>query len=424
MELWNLESVKECVLNFDSLSKGEQQEFLDFMNEKFPPQIFKDQLSKRRNALGNMSSSRKMLQDAQQQFPPVINSNKISASPEDLKGFAIVFTAGGEGERLRLSLQKQNVDPADLKDFTKATFPIPRFYQKFGTLQTNLAMISSFCRSTGLTIPVIITTGPEGSVTARVIPAILQKYKNFGLSHILVAPQQERLHFSIDEKVVYKIENGKPIPVTQPDETGGPLMKLKQNRDTNDSILNWLKQLECKKLIIVQATALYNQELLPIMANALGNHDCLGVGIMRQEFPEKDPFGTFVSLIRNQDIKTVILEQDIRDEKTRTIKDGSGKFFLPFNTGFYALDSALLEKNDLPDFATPPKEIHPSLPRSPKIGYAATDLLPLADKPLILTINQEMFGVLKTAEDLDKLSELGKKFGLDKICESVVKIPV
>ncbi|MDO5576515.1 MAG: hypothetical protein Q4F84_05500, partial [Fibrobacter sp.] len=308
-----------------------------------------------------------------------------------------------------------------LVDFTKATFPLPDFFENFGTLQVNLAMISDFCKSSGYDIPVVITTGPKDSVTERVIPGIIRKFNNFGLKHIRVISQDERLHFTNDGTIAFTIENGKPVPVTQPDETGGPLMKLKQpSGENNESILDWFETLGCDKTIIVQATALYHQDLLPKIAEALGGHDCLGTGILRNDFPPKDPFGTFVTLKKGSCVSTQILEQDIRNETTRTIKDSSGKFFLPFNTGFYAFRNQLLKNNTLPDYATPPKEILPELPRSPKVGYAATDILPLANDPVILAVDESHFKVLKAAPDLEALSEFGKAFKLDSFCKKQV----
>jgi len=66
----------------------------------------------------------------------------------------------------------------------------------------------------------------------------------------------------------------------------------------------------------------------------------------------------------------------------------------------------------LPDYATPPKEILPEIERSPKIGYAATDLLPLALNPVILTVSPDTYAVIKTADDLETLSEAAHRFGL------------
>ena len=421
MSSWNIESLRKSTANFDSLSPEQQTAFLTTMNSSFPPSVFSDHLAKRHSALRNMNNSRIALDGASQHYPETVDWETIHPSPKALNNFAIVFTAGGEGERLRLSLQKLGTPPALLSKFTKATHPLPDFFEDFGTLQTNLAMISSFCSEYSIDIPVIVTTGPANSVTATVIPELLNKFNNFGLRHLKTVAQEERLHFTNDEKIVCHLINGVPFPVTQPDETGGPLMKLKQNTDTNNgSIINWLTSLGCTKMIIVQATALYDKRLLPTMAQALQSHDCLGVGILRKDFPTKDPFGTFVTLQKKDQCTTMILEQDVRNETTRTIKDPSGKYYLPFNTGFYALEISLLQNFDLPDYATPPKEITPEYPRSPKVGYAATDLLPLARDPLILTITAEMFGVLKTADDLEVLSNLGKNFGLNELCKNVI----
>ena len=417
MELWTIESLKSATNNFDQLSDLQKINFLNYMNSHFPPSVYKSHLKFRSAALQNSNATRDALSDSQQQFPSIVKWETIKSSPKALEDHALIFTAGGEGERLRLSLLKQGVPSSELDDFTKATFYLPEFYKKYGTLQINLAMVASFCSTYNINIPVIVTTGPQGSITARVIPEMLKKYSNFGLKNVKVIEQDERIHFSADEKIVWQSVDSQIVPATNPDETGGPLMKLKEKGTESSSVLDWLEQLGCKRSIVVQATALYDQRLLPLMAEALKGHDCLAVGILRNDFPPSDPFGTFVTLKGKTQSKTLILEQDVRNDFTREIVDQSAKYHLPFNTGFYAFENCLLQNNDLPHFATPPKEILPELPRSPKIGYAATDIVPIATDPIILTIDPDMFGVLKTADDLKVLSDLGRKYGLDNICK-------
>ncbi len=416
MDLWNATSLGCQTFDFGTLTAAQQEKFLLFMNNHFPPAIYARHREFREKALHTMDTMRKALNSAQQLFPSVVHYESVSSSPESLKDHAIIFTAGGEGERLRLSLLKKGIPAEDLEYFTKATFYLPDFYKKFGTLHINLAMVSSLCSKYNINIPVIVTTGPKGSITAQVIPELLQQYSNFGLKNIRVIEQDERLHLTNDNKIVWQMVNDSVIPVTNPDETGGPLMKLKHRGETGESVLDWLNKIGCTRSIVVQATALYDQRLLPMMASGLKGHDCLAVGILRTSFPEKDPFGTFVTLDYGTSQKTVILEQDVRDATTRTIVDISGKYYLPYNTGFYAFDNDLLAIDDLPHFATPPKEILPHIERAAKIGYAATDIVPAAKNPVILAMDQNMFGVLKTADDLVMLSELGKRYGLDKVC--------
>ncbi|HEX2956005.1 MAG TPA: hypothetical protein VHO70_04215 [Chitinispirillaceae bacterium] len=417
MSTWTLETLSTEIEQFSQYSSDQKQSILQVMNSFYPPQTVEHQRSCRRRALANTSSIKHSLDGAGQEFPSYILPEQLHPDTRSLKKFGLVFTAGGEGERLRLSLLKRGVSAEKLEDFTKATFPLPDFYGEAGTLHINLAMISSFCRQAGIEIPVVITTGPEGSITAKVIPQLLNKYNNFGLKYVRVVAQEERLHFTNDEKIVFTVTDGKLMPATQPDETGGPLMKLKKRgADGSVSVLEWFESLGCSGTILMQATAVYEQTLLPMMAEALGNHDCCGVGIMRKSFPENDPFGTYVQINKNNQKRVLILEQDMRNPQTRAIMDPVNSYYLPYNTGFYAFNNSLLIENDLPDFATPPKEILPELPRSPKIGYAATDLIAKAKKPVVLAIDQSMFGVLKTADDLGMLSELGKKFGLESIC--------
>ncbi len=420
MPTWTHKSLADVIANNKQLTATQLDFLLHYMNEHFPPELFERQLAARRKALENASVSRNLLEGTRQHFPEFLSHKSLSAAPGALKGWAIVLTAGGEGERLRLSLLAQGIPARELENFTKATYPLKGFYNNYGTLHVNLAMISHLSKAIGLDIPVIITTGPDGSITQRVIPRIIAENNGFGLKKLRLVSQEERLHFTLDEKIAIQMTDDLPYPVTQPDETGGPLMKLKQKSDTDSlSALEWISSLNCRKIIVAQATALYDPAMLPLMAKAGQNHDCLGVGILRSTFEPKDPFGTFVNISKVGRSFTCIIEQDIRNDVTRSIKDESGAYHLPFNTGFYAMDCALLENNTLPDYATPPKEILPDLPRSPKVGYAATDIFPMAENPLVLTLDPTMFGVIKTAADLENLTEAGIRYGLREICKDV-----
>lgn len=422
MSQWSSETLLAAVEAFNEFTPSQQQRIISFMNAEYPPERFHEQRRKRQSALSQMNRYRSMLETRVQNFPECIHCDSINDTGDALNGFAIVFTAGGEGERLKTSLLKKGVSAESLTDFTKATYGLPDFFDDFSTLTINLVMIS-LLGSTGQTAPpVVITTGPEGSTTARVIPMLMKKYDNFGIQHLRVIPQEERLFFSNDERIVF-LDNGTTLqPVTHPDETGGPLMRLKKKEANGQSIFDWFTALGCNKTIVVQGTAIYDTSLLPKMAAALDGHDCLGVGIRRAAFPAEDPYGTFVSLSGDDATSTIIIEQDVRNDTTRTIKDAAEKWYLPFNTGFYAFQNSLLIENDLPDFATPPKELTPDLPRAPKVGYAATDMITLAKHPVILTIEPDMFGVLKKADDLEMLSALGKRFGLDKMCRKFTEI--
>jgi hypothetical protein len=419
MNAWENDSLSAVIENFSQFNNDQKTTIRSIMNTSYPLSTLKTHREHRRRALANTSTIKQSLNGAIQEFPAYILPQQLHPDTRSLKKFGLVFTAGGEGERLRLSLLKRGVPAEKLEDFTKATFPLPGFYGEMGTLPVNLAMISSFCEQAGIDIPVVITTGPENSITARVIPQLLDKFNNFGLKYVKVVAQEERLHLTNDEKVVFTTMDGNLQPVTQPDETGGPLMKLKKRgADGTESILEWFESSGCTRTILMQATAIYEQKLLPMMAEALGDHDCCGVGIMRKSFPENDPFGTYVRIRKGIQKRVLILEQDMRNDQTRSIIDPVNGFYLPYNTGFYAFDNRLLIENDLPDFATPPKEILPELPRASKIGYAATDLISKAGNPVVLAIDQSMFGVLKTADDLDMLSQLGKTFGLETICKN------
>jgi hypothetical protein len=407
MDTWNRSSVTDAVYNRELLRDspvGVVDGFVDYMNERFPPAVFSGQLDKRRRAVENAEASKRLLDGAAQGFPDVIDTGVgTKESLENLEGCGIVFTAGGEGERLRLSLIERGESEESLRDFTKATYPLKGFPDGFGALQINLAVTGAICREYGLDVPVVVTVGPEGTVTDRVIPEIVKKHDNFGLRNLLIVPQGERLHFTLDEKIAVRSAEGKLFPVVQPDETGGPLMALRRR----------LSSIDCEKFLIVQATAVYEPAMLAAIAAAARGHDCVGVGIPRSRFEPDDPFGTFVAVEKAGGRRAVcIIEQGIRNNGTRSVTDGRTGAYLPLNTGLYAVDCDLLRKNELPDYATPPKEVLPGIPRSPKIGYAATDLLPLASNPVVLTVSPDSYAVIKNADDMEAVSAAAIRFGL------------
>ncbi|MCX7726132.1 MAG: hypothetical protein N2053_04715 [Chitinispirillaceae bacterium] len=416
MSEWEKEKLFSLVYGFKNFPLHVQDIIHSTLNTYFPPEIYKEHLEKRKNALKVMQAYREILKDTEQSFPTTMDMKEITINKEKLKEFSIVFTAGGEGERLKNSLLKKGYKEDFLKDFTKATFPLPNLSGDVGTLHLNLRMVSILCKEIEYDIPVVVTTGPKDSITAKIIPEILKKNNNFGLKKVYIVNQEERLFLTNDEKIVIDENNSLYKPITHPDETGGPLMKLKKRGTYSQelSLLEFLEREGHTKTIVVQATALYHPSLIPLIASAMCDYDCLGIGIKRTSFPENDPYGTYVKLSKKDGTSfLLILEQDIRNDETRSIKDKTGKYFLPFNTGFYAFKNRLLIEKDLPDFATPPKEIKPDLPRAPKIGYAAIDIIRIASNAAILTIDKSMFGVLKNADDLEKLSVLARQFELD-----------
>ena len=418
MDLWTRESARHSIQAFERLSGRKQDALIAYCNEKFPPSIFERHVRRRKQALANVKQSKELLSGAVQKFPPIIlNESVPSPLDGDLRRTAIILTAGGDGERLRKSLLARGIPEKYLENFTKATFPLPGFVEGFGALQANLCLIASMSHRLKIDIPVVVTTGPAASTTARVIPDVLRKHRQFGLTHIRVVEQDERLHLTMENTMAYTLKDDAVRPVTHPDETGGPLMKLKQPDKDGPSVMEWFGGLGCTKMIVLQATGLYNPALLSTIADAATTRDCVGVGILRTEFTSSDPFGTYVMVEKGTTRKMVIVEQEIRNETTMTLKDESSRYFLPYNTGLYAFDNTLLSESDLPDYATPPKEVLPDLPRSPKIGFAATDIFSLARKPGVLCIPSNSFAVIKTADDLALVSALGKKFGIDEMCE-------
>lgn len=416
---WDNQLASDKVHNFDNYKEESQKKILEILNKNYSPNIYEEQLDKANRAIENNISQNGLLDSAVQEYPSALDISDINIDEESLKDFAIVLMAGGEGERLRLSLLENGYDEDSLKDFTKATFPLPKFPSGFGALQTNLLVISSICKKIDTDIPVIITTGPKGSTTAELIPMIVKKEDNFGLKELKVLPQNERLHLTADKKIAFKTANNNLIPATNPDETGGPIMKLKEKLEDGQSTIEWLSSLGKRKIMVLQATALYDPNLIKSMASAAKDFDSLGIGIARSEFPEKDPFGTFVLVNNNNQKSLRIVEQAVRTDETIKLQNEEGKF-LPYNTGFYIFNTEILENCDLPDYATPPKEVHPDLEKAPKVGYAATDIISFAKKPAVLTISQDSFAVIKDASDPEKLSKLAKKYHLQEMCEEYI----
>ncbi|MBD3420161.1 MAG: hypothetical protein GF398_08605 [Chitinivibrionales bacterium] len=422
-DTWSTAQAQEHIYEFDNLNIRQQKQLLNTLNAAFPPSRYRREKQQRRAALINTEKGRRLLEGAQQHYPHLIYFDDVAGPQADMRRIGFVLTAGGEGERLRQSLMQQGAAEHELTNFTKATWPLPHFHGNFGALHCNLAVIADLCQRSNRDIPVIVTTGPQGSTTARVIPQVIDENDGFGLKQLKILAQNERLHLTDDEKIVWQLTDDEPHPVTNPDETGGPLAGLGDalpNR-AGQSGLDWLRSCGGAKLLVLQATALYDPHLIHAMVNASQAVDALGVGIVRESFPADDPYGSFVLVNNRARPSLAILEKDIRNEFTRKIRDESGKHYLPFNTGFYAFDAELLEKNNLPDYATPPKEIRPDLPRSPKIGYAATDILPLAHHPAVLGVGADLFAVIKKADDLPRLAQLGRKCGLDALCRKVEK---
>lgn len=421
MDTWSRTLAGERVYAFETLTANQQGFLITLLNRCFPLAVYEEHRRRRRQAQRNLINTRQMLEGALQEFPHCIESTNVLPQPDCLAGYGILLTAGGEGERLRLSLQEKGFQAAALVDFTKAAFALPGFFEDFGVLQINLALVANICAQFKIDIPVVVTTGPEGSTTARVIADTIARHAGFGIKHVKVICQGERLHLTTNEQIAFKIIDGMPYPVTHPDETGGPIMKLKAIEDGSaQSTLDWFAALGAAKIIVLQGTAVYHPDLIPVMAQAARNYDGLGVGILRTRFDVDDPFGSLVVLKTAGKEQLIILEQEVRSSKTYALKDHSQRYFLPYNTGFYAFDREVLQLNDLPDYATPPKEVLPDLPRSPKVGYAATDILALTRKPAVLAVRPDHYGVVKKADDLEKLAQMAKQFGLDEVCRRVL----
>ncbi len=417
MDVWSHQLASRRVFAFETLTDKQQDFLIKLLNKRFPPSVYERHRQKRKQAQRNLKEGRQLLGCASQKFPHFIESTTVSPKPDCLAGTGIVLTAGGEGERLRLSLQAKGIPVSALVDFTKATFPLPNFFEDFGALQINMALIADISTRAQVDVPVVVTTGPQGSTSARVITEAIKRHNAFGVKNATVICQGERLHLTVDEQVAFEIKAGSPYPMTHPDETGGPIMKLKEiEAGADHSALDWFAAHGAHKIMILQGTAVYHPKLIPVMAETARNYDGLGVGILRNRFNVDDPFGSFVVLKTAEKEQLVILEQEMRNAQTCALMDSGRRFFLPYNTGFYVFDSDVLRMNDLPDYATPPKEVLPSLPRSPKVGYAATDILSLTRTPVVLAVPPDFYGVVKKADDLERLANMAKRFGLDTVC--------
>jgi hypothetical protein len=353
-------------------------------------------------------------------FPVTVPCVSTNATMQDMRGAAVVLTAGGEGERLKVSLLAQGIAPDLLADFTKATWPIG-LYDDFGTLHVNCTILAYVEKIVNTSIPVIITTGPKGSITARIVKSTLEKYNNFGLSQVRVIAQDERLHLTNNEEIVWKLVDDVPEAVANPDETGGPLMRLKVPDAQGDSALDWCKFHGAQKLLVLQATAIYDPLLMYALAKVAQNADGVGVGIERRSFSHSDPYGSYVLMGDKKSARLWIVEAAQCSSSLRQLTDGNGAH-VPYNTGFYAFTHQILIDNDLPDYATSPKEIIPTIPKAPKVGYAATDLVALAKTPTVLIAQESQFHVIKSADDLAACAALGRQFHLDALCQSAIKV--
>lgn len=413
---WTTEQLIKAVANFESASESTQTAIAEAVSSFCTFDEYLIQVEKRESAIKNTVEGQSLLATSEQTFPETVDTSDVTPSTDTLSKFGIVITAGGEGERLMLSLKDQGFSDEELKDFTKATWPLPEFHGDNGALQINLSLLSSISKEIGYDIPVVVTTGPEGTTTARVIPEIIEKANNFGLKNLKVIAQNERLHLTKENLIAWKEDNGTVTLATNPDETGGPLMKLLEKDSSGRTILQWLKEAGASHIMVLQGTAVYNPTLVEQIASAGLNYDGMGIGISRSSFPESDPYGTFVTVANNNGNQLKIIEKAVRNSTTESLQDNDGKF-LPFNTGFYTFTIDLIESNPLPDYASPDKVLFEGYTNAEKVGYAATDVIAPAQKSGVLTIPETDFAVIKTAEDLPVLTKAATRFNLSQYCQ-------
>jgi hypothetical protein len=414
MNRWTHTTAAPCIEGFDRLDTAQRDALLAYLNRYYPPAVYERHRSARANAQRRAEALRREVATASAQYPPFIDKEQIHADADALSGCAVVITAGGDGERLKQSLVARGTPAEALTDYTKATFPLPGLPAASSTLELTLGMIADISRRSGIDIPVIVSTGPRGSTTARIIPHRIAAHDAFGLCDCTVIAQHARLHLTTDDKIAVHTTPQGPRPVTHPDETGGPLMRLKEpaGEDQTRSILTRLHERGITRLLIVQGTALYEPTLLYTLAHISRDHDAVGVGIRSRHKADIASLGTFVSLYKDGTHLLRILDPHHRDDTIDSLTDPTGTWYLPCNTGLYACHIDTLAHGALPDFCTSDKEILPHLPRAPKAGYAATDLMRLAHTPVVFVTEPESFAVIKTVEDLPRVAAAARRFAL------------
>ncbi len=414
MSNWTKELFFTHMESPERFSENEIAILLEYLNENCPLNSFLRELEERKIALKNMEETTRLLENATQKFPKAYDFSEIVFDENSLKKVAFFFTAGGEGQRLAQSLNKNDIN--FLENFTKATIEIKDFPEKFGTLMINLSIVKSLSDTYKIDFPVIISLGPKGSTTSKVIPKEIDSFNNFGLKNIHYILQGERLHLSNEEKISLEIKNGEIKLAKNPDESGGPLKAFYDNKE----LIKNLEEKGVSKILIIQGTGIFNPDILKNTASIKANHDCYILGLPRQKFEKSDQLGT-IELIEKNGTKTLrILEAHSINDTTREIQNAEKTKFLPANTGMFLFDLALFSKKlPISFYATAPKEISFSKKIAPKIGYSATDFTVFAENPAVIIISSGDFAVLKNVENMEDLSALGKKFGLIKLCEKI-----
>lgn len=382
----------------------------------------------------------RLLADATQSYPPVREEPIPDFEPAHLENVAIVFTAGGDGERLRESLLKSGAASREaLGDFTKATWHLQGL--KCGTLELDLRVLAASIKRHSLkNIVVIVTTGPPGSVTHRVIPELLAQQDNFGLGDsLMVVSQGERLHFSNDGKIVWRRDPGGLKVMTQPDESGGPLMAMNSPPlgQSGDSVLSRMRSRGIEALMLLQGTSVYRTGVVEKIASALATARTRGVQLIGsgqlRPFMEgkdwsKDKGGTYVEVrpgFRGEK-EVHILESFERTEASLKVTDEKSAYFAPNNTGYYGFDLKLLDGLALPDYATDPKGfdgLEGEVEKAVKVGYAATHVLPLASTYELICLEDTDCVALKDEKNLVTIGETLLKdpsaFGLGELIGSL-----
>ncbi len=416
--VWDTEYAKASIEDFDKLSHEQAIDLLETLNREFPPEEYEKEKECLLNAFNNRERRRDLLQKGIQGFPVCVDPETGSApEKERISKTAVLLTAGGEGQRLKESLKQNGVSNEALADITKATYPVADSPGKPGTLHIDLLLIAGICRETGTDIPVIVSTGPAGSNTAEIIPEILRKNRGFGIKNLKSIAQGKRLHLSNNKKIVWYMKEGTPQPVTNPDETGGPVARMQRREGgEKESPISWLKRLGIEHLLVLQGTAVYKKEFIYSLIKAFPESDGIAAGIPRKSFPEDDPYGTLLTIEHNSKKSLKIIEKDERDSETRSLKNLEDKTYLPFNTGLYRFSLRMLNEKRLPDYITPPKEILPGIQKAPKCGFAATDIISLAENPCVIKIAPDSFSVLKKKSDITEINRTYNESGIREIC--------
>ncbi len=373
----------------------------EYLNNNVPYASYLAEREKWVEAQSNSRANSEAAETLPLSFPEIADG-AAAFSLESFNNTAIILTAGGEGERLRKSLIAAGASPDELKDFTKATWPLDGQTKAASTLGYNLLFFRAIGRALGQKLLIIVTTGPLGSDTARILPAYLETFQDEYLD-IITLPQGQRFHLTTGGQLVLSAAGPHLSVACNPDETGGPFMALKNPHERDaKGLIHYLLAKGLINCLALQATTICQPLWVSSLPAALKKAEVAVMGVRRDTFAPDDPFGTIVRFNAAGGDYTQIVEAHNRRPAIYSVRDEKYGF-LPYNSGMYAFKTELLATARLPDFICPPKMITPELPPAGKVGYAATDLLSLSPKVAVCLTKADSFAAFKGLADTQNL---------------------